>query len=69
MDYDERLKDPNNEYFEDLEKFAFDHLNYYECFRCKEPFFGGLKQCGNNPNLQRNNNPWDQRCGKCEIAD
>jgi len=41
LDLDERLKDPKSEYFNNLEKFAFDHLNYYECFECKEPYFGG----------------------------
>ena len=46
MEFDERLKDPKNEYFNNLEKFAFDHINYYECFECKEPYFGGHRQCG-----------------------
>jgi hypothetical protein len=46
LDFDERLKDPKNEYYNNLEKFAFDHLNYYECFECKEPYFGGHRQCG-----------------------
>lgn len=32
LDLDERLTDPKNEYFENLEKFAFDHLNYYQCW-------------------------------------
>lgn len=48
LDQDERVKDPNSEYFNNISKFAFDHLNYYECFDCKEPYFGGHKQCGNN---------------------
>ena len=41
LDFDERLKDPKNEYFNNIGKFAFDHLNYYECYECKEPYFGG----------------------------
>lgn len=41
MDFDERIKDPKSEYFNDLGKFAFDHLNYYECYECKDPYFGG----------------------------
>ena len=41
LDQDERLKDKASEYFENLEKFAFEHLNYYECWTCKEPYFGG----------------------------
>jgi len=41
LDLDERLQDPKSEYHNDLGKFAFNHLNYYECFECKEPYFGG----------------------------
>jgi len=41
LDHDERLKDPKSEYFENLAKFAFDHFNYYECYECKDPYFGG----------------------------
>jgi len=50
LDLDERLNDPKNEYFNNLEQFAYDHLNYYECWQCKAPFFGGLKQCDANAN-------------------
>ncbi len=25
-----------------------DKLAYYECFKCKDPYFGGMKECGNN---------------------
>lgn len=41
LDLDERIKDSKSEYYNNLEKFAFDHLNYYECYECKDPYFGG----------------------------
>lgn len=41
LDLDERIKDPKSEYFNNVAKFAFDHLNYYECYECKDPYFGG----------------------------
>ena len=41
LDLDERLKDPKSEYYNNPAKFGFDHLNYYECFECKDPYFGG----------------------------
>jgi hypothetical protein len=31
LDLDERLNDPKSEYFNNLEKFAIDHLNYFQC--------------------------------------
>eukprot|EP00347_Sterkiella_histriomuscorum_P011168 403373493 len=83
LQHDERLKDPKNEYFNNLEAFAFDHLNYYKCYTCHNPFFGGLKQCDQNPNLQggaaadgaqgnnvviqQNNNHHDLQCSKCKF--
>ena len=75
LDLDERLSDPKNEYFNNLEKFAMDHLNYYQCWQCKDPFFGGLRQCGNNANIQAlqqngvvvNQNPYDLICPKCRY--
>ena len=51
---DERLKDEKSEYFENLEKFAMDHLNYYECYECKEPYFGGHRECGAVANNEDN---------------
>lgn len=69
MDYDERLKDPKSEYFENLEKFAFDHLNYYECYECKEPYFGGRKQCGEpQPAVPEENKGQDEAANEEEKA-
>jgi E3 ubiquitin-protein ligase MYCBP2 len=33
------------EYFNQWEKYAMDRFCFYECIRCKEPYFGGKKQC------------------------
>ena len=53
LDLDERITDPKSEYYNNLEKFAVDHLNYYQCMTCKCAYFGGLKACGNNENVRR----------------
>jgi len=52
LDLDERLADPKSEYFNNLAKFAMDHLNYYQCWQCKNAYFGGLRACGANQNVQ-----------------
>ena len=46
MDKDEILKDPKKGYLNNIEAFAYDHLNYYQCAMCQEPYFGGHKRCG-----------------------
>jgi len=47
LDKDHRLTDPKSEYFNKIEQYAFDHLAYYQCQGCKDPYYGGLKSCGN----------------------
>ena len=42
---EERLKDPNDHYFEKPLEFALHKCAFYECYSCKKPFFGGLIDC------------------------
>lgn len=46
LDKEPRLKDQKSEYFNDLAKLAVDKLAYYQCHKCNDPYFGGLKECG-----------------------
>ena len=45
MDKDPRLKDPKDRYFNKFEDFAMDKYAYYQCYKCKEPYFGGMAEC------------------------
>ena len=47
IDKEDRLKTPGDIYFNNLEAYAMARLSYYMCFKCKSPYFGGLKQCAN----------------------
>jgi E3 ubiquitin-protein ligase MYCBP2 len=40
-----RLKDPNDRFYNDLRSFSIYKLSYYQCFKCKSPYFGGMKDC------------------------
>jgi len=41
-------------------------LAYYMCFKCKEPYFGGKKNCEqNNEEVKENFKPEELVCGKC----
>ena len=40
-----RLKDPNDKFYNDLRGFSIYKLSYYMCFKCKSPYFGGMKDC------------------------
>ena len=48
LDKDVRLKDPTYAYHNKFEDFCLFKLAYYECFKCKGPYFGGLKDCQMN---------------------
>ena len=40
-----RLKDANDIFFNKLKEFALYKCAYYMCYKCKEPYFGGMKDC------------------------
>jgi hypothetical protein len=50
MDKLDVFKDPQNQYFGKFEEYAVEHLEYYSCVKCADPYFGGLKQCGGPQN-------------------
>ena len=37
--------DPTYTYHNKFEEYCLYKLAYYECFKCKQPYFGGLKDC------------------------
>ncbi len=42
---DKVLKDPKSQFYKNPEEFAMDIFCFYECFKCKKAYFGGLKNC------------------------
>lgn len=45
LDKDERIKDRNSKYYKNPQLFALDRLAFYICFKCKQPYFGGMRRC------------------------
>lgn len=45
IDKHERLKDPNDRFYNNLRAYSIYKLSYYMCFKCKTPYFGGMKDC------------------------
>ena len=44
-DKDPRLFNPQDPFFSKPLDYAIAIYSYYECFKCKGPYFGGLKRC------------------------
>jgi hypothetical protein len=68
LDKDPRLKDPKDKYFQKPLDYALARLSYYQCFKCKLPYFGGLKSC-ENLNEQKEYKLEELVCGKCSATD
>lgn len=64
IDKDSRLKDPNDEYYNDLEKYAMERMSYYTCYKCENPYYGGLKEWGNMAEAEADFNPKELVWGK-----
>jgi hypothetical protein len=66
IDKDDRLKDPP--YNGDLQSYAVARLSYYMCYKCKKPYFGGLKSCENNQQQNNQNFKRDELvCAACSA--
>lgn len=68
LDKHDRLKDPNDIYYNNPMKYGFDKILYCMCYKCKKPYFTGLKDCMQPPN-ERDHDPNDLICGKCGALD
>jgi E3 ubiquitin-protein ligase MYCBP2 len=45
LESDPRVTEPSSEYFENPLKFALDIYNYFKCYRCRMPYYGGRREC------------------------
>ena len=67
--HDRFAKEGGDYYGKPLEKFVMDRMSYYMCFKCKEPYFGGMKDCGQGGQPQQEGGgefaKEDLVCGKC----
>ena len=61
----ERLKDPQDPYFEDWTALALASCTFYECFVCKEPYFGGMNDCRQAMLEERTTLKKHLRCKQC----
>lgn len=67
IDKHERLKNPADRFYGKLEEYAQQKLSYYECYKCKKPYFGGMKDCdaANEEAKEGGFDPKELVCGKC----
>ena len=69
---DERLTTPTDAYFGKPQEFAMHRCSFYQCFKCKKPYFGGLIDCEQdmaNAERDMNTKPEDLLCQKCLLSE
>lgn len=66
---DKRLSNPDDEYYDNLQKYAMARLSYYTCHKWENPYYGGLKDWGNMLEAAANFNPEELVCGKCAAEE
>ena len=55
-----------NSFYNDLQKFAMTTLSYFQCFKCKDAYFVGRKDCNDGAQANVNNlNKETLLCPKC----
>eukprot|EP01083_Nonionella_stella_P080121 219972_1 len=64
LENDQRLMDPNSQYYNNVSKYAFDRLAFYICSKCAHPYFGGMKECEQADQAERYKKE-DLVCGSC----
>lgn len=67
LDKDKRVLDPNDKYYNKPLEYGIDKILYYLCYKCKKPYFAGLKECG--AQNDREHDPKDLICGSCGALD
>lgn len=63
-----RLKTQGDRFYNDLKGFALYKLSYYMCFKCQNPYFGGMKDCEAAQNDYQNFKKEELVCGKCAAV-
>ena len=69
LTFENRLQDieltsPNSPTYNDPLAYGLSQYTYYECTKCSEPFYGGLRECGEAP-VVANEQYGDRVCPSC----
>ena len=46
-----KLTNPKSSWYGKTVEFAMRTFAYFMCFECKKPYFAGIRECGDNPNI------------------
>mgnify|MGYP006089169225 CR=1 FL=1 len=58
----------DDRFYGKLQAFALHKLSYYECFKCSDPYFGGMKDCEAGQDGYQTFKKEELVCGKCSAV-
>jgi E3 ubiquitin-protein ligase MYCBP2 len=64
----DEITDTASLFFGKPAEFAMHRYNYYTCFRCAEPYFGGERDCGAEAGAQDGFDPSELVCPACSAG-
>jgi E3 ubiquitin-protein ligase MYCBP2 len=67
LDKEARLNIPGDPYYQNLQKWAMYKCAYYQCFKCKTAYFGGMKDCIQAQQEGQVYKPEELVCSKCSA--
>ncbi len=68
LDKDPKFQDPSYHYYNDLEAYSLYKCAFYTCFKCRKPYFGGLKDCNAEEIQGREHKPEELVCAACSAV-
>ena len=68
LERDERLTTPGDFYYQNLTAFAEAKVSFFECFKCKKPYFGGIIDCEQEMGMEATTKKEDLVCKPCFLA-
>lgn len=45
LNNDKRISQKGTKYYNNPQQFALDRLAYYSCYKCRKPYYGGMRRC------------------------
>ncbi|EGC38296.1 hypothetical protein DICPUDRAFT_76110 [Dictyostelium purpureum] len=61
---DVNFNDTTSKWYNNKEGYVMERFSYFMCFKCKKPYFGGEKACGDN---RQDFKPEELICGGCSA--
>lgn len=66
--HDRVCKNKDDRFYGKLQEYAMAKLSYYMCFKCQNPYFGGMKDCDAANQDYANFKKEELVCGKCAAV-